>query len=271
MNIKLIATDLDETLLGRGGEISVRTERIIREVKKRGIVMVACTGRMYQSALNHIRHIDFEDAIICANGAIVREFKSDKVLLHRPLSLGKYQVLLDIAHGQGWPLIACYNDQMHCDGWNEFLLKYRDKYLDDVKNAVKINIVGESFFRAAFCPEKVLLIVEAPEIYGVQEQLRSRFGMDYEVAVSRPPCLEITDKAATKGQALSWLAGYLGLSAAEVLAFGDSYNDYDMISYAGTGVVMANAVPELMAIADAVTLSNVDDGVADYIEKYVLK
>ncbi|MFA6075965.1 MAG: Cof-type HAD-IIB family hydrolase [Negativicutes bacterium] len=271
MKVKLIATDLDDTLLGKGGTISEYTENVVREVKKRGIIMAACTGRMFESAMNHIRHMEFEDVIICANGALVRELKSDKVLLHRPLSIEKYQTLLDLAQSKSWPLIACYNDQMYSDSWNEFLIKYRDKYLHDELNAVRINIVGAEFFRAIFQPEKILLIIEAPEIYVAQEFLRKIYGAEYEIAISKPPCLELTDKSATKGQALTWLAGYYGLTMSEVLAFGDSYNDFDMIKNAGTGVAVANAVPELLAVADCVTLSNDEDGVANYIEKNILK
>ena len=271
MSIKLIATDLDDTLLGTGGVISEYTERIVREVKQRGIIMAACTGRMYESAMNHIRHMDFEDVIICANGALVREVKSDKILLHRPLAIEKYQLLLDLAKLKGWPLIACYSDQLICDSWNEFLIKYRDKYLYDEKNVVAITILGESFFKASFSPEKVLLIIDAPEIYEAQQFLRDVYSADYEVAISKPPCLEVTDKFATKGQALAWLADYYGLNMSEVLAFGDSYNDFDMIRDAGIGVAMANAVPELLAVADYVTLSNDENGVADYIEKNILK
>ena len=271
MKIKLIATDLDDTLLGHGGVISERTERVIREVKSAGIIMAACTGRMYESAMNHIRELDLEDVIIFANGAMVREVRSDKVLLHRPLSLVKYQRLLDLAKRKSWKLIACHNDHLISDSWNSFLIKYRDKYLHDPKNVVGISVIGESFFRAAFCPEKILLIIDGPEIYTAQEFLRAEYGTEYEVAISTPPCLELTDKSATKGQALAWLAAYYAIPMSEVLAFGDSYNDLDMIKGAGIGVAMCNAVPDLLAVADYVTLSNDKDGVADYIEKYILK
>ena len=232
--------------------------------------MAACTGRMFQSAMNHIHHLEFSDLIICTNGAITREVASGKLLRYAPLAKERFNKLLAIAKAHGWSVVACYNDGMYCDSWIDWLVSFRDKYKDHPNSLLKINVAQGIFDDTRFAPDKVLLIIQSPDIYEAQRMLIEEYGDIFEVAISNPPCLELTDKLATKGQALAWLCAYLNIEQRDVLAFGDSYNDLDMIKWAGTGVAMGNAIPELINIADVVTLTNNEDGVADFLEKHLL-
>jgi len=100
--------------------------------------------------------------------------------------------------------------------------------------------------------------------------LRERFGRELYITRSKPYYLEMLHPEATKGRALRVVAGYFGIPRQEVIAIGDSFNDLDMIRYAGLGVVMENAREEVKRFADYVTRSNEDDGVAEVLEKFVL-
>jgi len=100
--------------------------------------------------------------------------------------------------------------------------------------------------------------------------LQESYAGELSVLQSRPHFLEITDKRATKGQTLKWLAEREGIKQAEIIAFGDGHNDIDMISYAGLGVAVANARQAVIDAADLITASNNDDGVAEVIERFVL-
>ncbi|MDZ4131640.1 MAG: HAD-IIB family hydrolase, partial [Dethiobacteria bacterium] len=119
-------------------------------------------------------------------------------------------------------------------------------------------------------PTKMSIIRWDGTIDDIETSLRVIFGKQLSILQSRPYFLEITDQKATKGQALRWLAEREGIKAEEIIAFGDGHNDLDMISYAGLGVAVANARPELLQIANLVTASNSEDGVAAVIEKYIL-
>jgi hydroxymethylpyrimidine pyrophosphatase-like HAD family hydrolase len=103
----------------------------------------------------------------------------------------------------------------------------------------------------------------------LHDELNVRFGSRLSITVSRPDFLEITDRRATKGQALKALADLHRIPREQVAAVGDSLNDIDMLLYAGTGVAVANARPEVKAVADFVTASNLEDGVAVFIRRYI--
>jgi Cof subfamily protein (haloacid dehalogenase superfamily) len=103
-----------------------------------------------------------------------------------------------------------------------------------------------------------------------EAELRAGYGEKIVAVQSRPHFLEITDRRATKGQALKTLAEAAGIRREEIVAFGDSSNDLDMIEFAGLGVAVANARPEVRRAADLVTAANTEDGVAKVIEELIL-
>ncbi|HSW35402.1 MAG TPA: HAD-IIB family hydrolase, partial [Candidatus Limnocylindrales bacterium] len=119
-------------------------------------------------------------------------------------------------------------------------------------------------------PSKLSIICWDGRLNEIETYLKSHFNGEISVLQSRPYFLEITDRHATKGQALHWLAEREGIKPEEIIAFGDGHNDIDMLRYAGLGVAVANAHSEVLEAADFVTLSNMEDGVAEVIEKYVL-
>ena len=120
-------------------------------------------------------------------------------------------------------------------------------------------------------PSKIVLIGESEELDQVQKELDSRYSSQINTTKSKPFFLEISHPLATKGIALKELAQSLDIKQEEVIAIGDNLNDLDMIAYAGCGVAVGNAVAELKAIANFITANNEDDGVAEAIEKLVLR
>ena len=104
----------------------------------------------------------------------------------------------------------------------------------------------------------------------IEPQAKVRFGSSLTINTSRPHFLEFGHPEATKSSALAFLGKRLGIHAAEMMAIGDGANDLDMIKYAGVGVAMGNADERLKAVADYITTSNVEEGVAKAIERFVL-
>lgn len=267
--IKLVAVDLDDTLLRDDLTISRRSLDVLREVRERGVVVTLATGRMFPSALPYARLLNFEMPLITYQGALVKNAFSGEVVYE--CSLPEEVARLVIHYGR--------RNNIHINS-----------YLHDKLYVERITPLGEHYERHAgvpftkvndleelletALPYKLLLIDEEEKLQEHAAKLRELFeevGQDVYLAKSKPTYLEVNHPQATKGEALKKLAQRLGISREEVMAFGDSYNDLEMLDYAGIGVAVANAYPEVRARARYVTASNNDDGVAEALLKYVLK
>ena len=131
--------------------------------------------------------------------------------------------------------------------------------VDDFKAAVKEPVV------------KVLMNKEAERLVEVEKKLQQQLEYQLSVMRSKPFFLEFTEAGVTKGTSLNKLIQKLGIKREEVIAMGDSYNDQAMIEFAGLGVAMGNAPDDIKEIANYVTDTNMNDGVAKVVEKFVLK
>ncbi|CEX92611.1 HAD superfamily hydrolase [Streptococcus pneumoniae] len=131
--------------------------------------------------------------------------------------------------------------------------------VDDFKAAVKEPVV------------KVLMNKEAERLVEVEKKLQQQLEGQLSVMRSKPFFLEFTEAGVTKGTSLNKLIQKLGIKREEVIAMGDSYNDQAMIEFAGLGVAMGNAPDDIKEIANYVTDTNMNDGVAKVVEKFVLK
>jgi len=119
-------------------------------------------------------------------------------------------------------------------------------------------------------PTKITIIDEEEAMEEVEQHLKALYPHRLNLMLSRPLFLEITHPQATKGRALKILADNLGVRREEILAFGDSFNDIDMLEYAGLGVAVENARPAVKKVADLISPPHHEDGVAQILEQYVL-
>ncbi len=266
MSIKLVAIDLDDTLLGSDLQISSQCIDIIRKVQDLGVMVTIATGRMFLSALPYAAQIGVSIPLITYQGALVRSLDSNEVLLYKPLKVStgleimKYFKQADI-HFQGY-----YSDQL-----------VMESYGPDGQDYVALArvtplIVEDILLKAAQEPALKILAVIHDEslLFEMAKELNCRFGEEISITRSKPFFLEIMNKGVNKGVALETLADYYRLQAHEVMACGDSYNDIEMISWAGVGVAMKNGPDKVKQIADYVTKSNDEEGVSEALRKFVL-
>jgi Cof subfamily protein (haloacid dehalogenase superfamily) len=201
------------------------------------------------------------------HGALIKTTESKKVIYHQPLSNQLAVSIAGEAEAQGYHVNVSINDRLYIQEENDFSRYYR------TIAAVELEVVGRlSPFlkKRGDDPTKLTIISWDGNLAEAEAMIRAKFG-DMVVALqSRPYFLEITDRRATKGQALKRVAEREGIRREEIIAFGDSYNDLDMIRFAGLGVAVANARPEVLRAADLVTAANTEDGVARVVEEYVL-
>ena len=267
MKYKLLALDLDETLLNAEYKISPRNVAALRRAVEQGILVTIATGRMFSSTLPYARELQIDLPLITYHGALIKK-AGGEVLRHSPLPLGHALEILHLGIDEGLHLQVYLDDLLYAQEENDYTRYYRQIA------PVPLRMVGDL---PAFLaedqrePTKLTIIdLENQRLLKIQRQLQGKYGAELFVLQSRPNFLEITAAEATKGQALRFLGEREGIAPREMVAFGDSYNDVDMLKFAGLGVAMANAPQDVQAAADAIARPNTEDGVALFIEEHLL-
>jgi len=264
MPIKLIAVDLDDTLLDKSGAVSPRTRAAIAAALANGVTVTIATGRMYRSAAPFARQLGLDVPLITYNGALIKSSLSGEVLYHRPLAERLAHQVLELFRRNSWYIQSYLDDVLY--------VRELDAKAQWYAAFAKVEAVpaGESFYTMPGAPTKLLSLGDPETIREICREVRKEFGAALSAVISKPQFLEMIDPGVGKGRALDFLAARLGISRAEVMAVGDSENDLDLLEHAGLAVAMGNASAELKARADAVTAANDADGVAEAIERYVL-
>ncbi|NLJ57093.1 MAG: HAD family phosphatase [Firmicutes bacterium] len=267
MKYKLLALDLDETLLNAEHKISPRNAAALRRAVEQGILVTIATGRMFSSTLPYARELQIDLPLITYHGALIKK-AGGEVFRHSPLPFEKALEILQIGTEEGLHLQVYVDDRLYAQEENDYTRYYQ------TIAPVSLGMVGNlpAFLAAEQRePTKLTIIdLEKRRLRRIQQQLQEKYGEDLFVLQSRPNFLEITAAEATKGQALRFLGEKEGIAPREMVAFGDSYNDVDMLKFAGLGVAVANAPQDVQAAADAIAGSNTEDGVARFIEEHLL-
>ncbi len=273
MDIKLIATDLDGTLLTNDKKLSAKNAESLKLAAQREIFIVPATGRPWIGVCEELKRMSFIRYAIVMNGAMVWDSYQQKAIYRSNFSteqalllwdfVQKYNTMTD-AHVGGVGRISPYYYD-NCEEYVEseaisVLLRATRIKTDDVRKLISESEEGA---------EKInLTFKDVNERNQAFEELKQ---FDFAVATSSVSNnIEINHINATKGKALTHLAKHLGLDMSQVMAFGDSGNDITMIESAGFGVAMGNAFPVIKEKASFITLDNERDGVAYAIEKHIL-
>lgn len=264
MTIRLLAVDLDDTLLNEKSEVSEANKKAIQEAVARGVIVTIATGRMFESAQKIARQIGLDVPLIAYNGALVQSAISKEVLMKQCVDEDAARAVLELFREKGWYIQLYRNDTLYVDTKTDDTRDYEKR----VKTtAIEI---GEELYRDPIGILKMLAVNDADKLDYVEEVVQSTFRGKIFAPRSRPRLLEIVNAKVNKGEALRLVAERFSVNREEVMAIGDSNNDVAMIEYAGLGVAMGNASPRVKEVAQIVTASNEEDGVAKAIEKYIL-
>lgn len=277
MRIKLLALDIDGTLLTPRGEITARTRAAIDEASKRGVQIVLVTGRRFGSAYLMLQEFKLDLPLISHNGALSKDTRTLETLQLMALELETSRDIIRIARRHAADMICCSDEprglgKMITEGIseaNKSLMRYVAKYLDSV---IRVEDLVE------FIQEPPIQIMFSGSCAHMEEfagGLEAGMGERIRVFQTRYPQYDLTiidavSSQASKGESVTRLAERCGIEREEVMAIGDNHNDLTMLQYAGLGVVMGNAEAELKALGFASTSSNEEDGVAEAIERYII-
>lgn len=270
LNVKLIALDLDDTLLNDERQISDENVAVLRECVDKGIYVVLCSGRADDAILPFVRRLEIAGKeggrfIIAINGCSIFDLHLRNQIYVKKVLPEILQRANEMAEKVGLRSEVYTSDKI--------FYKEETKWTRmDVDLCKLEGVVVENYEELLKDGFTKMLIPGDPELLkALQIQLKKEFGSRAEIFTSKPYFLEIIPPLWGKGEAVAWLAEHLGFSTDYTMGFGDSMNDENMIRRCKYGVAMKNGLDYIKGIADFVTeKDNNESGVGDFIKKYVL-
>lgn len=268
--IKMIAMDMDGTLLHHDEEFSKETIEYLQLCQKAGYTLCFSSGRstlslemLYQKAGLSSDNLYF----IGFNGSRVSSADEKTLLLDAGLSLDLMRRLIAHVKPMGVSLVLSDQAGLYIQSDDEIQARYIRHYETSKKGRVHLCKRLEDAVSAP--PSKLLITADEKYMDKIMPDIITPFKSEGHFSLSGPGYLEVIPAGINKGTSLKLLAEHLGISLKDVIAFGDNYNDIEMIQTAGIGVAMGNAVDELKKVADDVTVSHQDNGVIKYLEKHL--
>lgn len=264
--IRLIASDLDDTLLDDAWKISPNNIRAIRQAVEQGARFTLATGRMAISSRKYARELGLDVPIITYHGALVEQALSGEVLYRKVIPTDLAAQVVEFLLKEGIHTQIYIKDRV-------FVAK-RNAYSEGYGKMADVEVEEANIFRLLEREpeglEKILCIGEDAKFKTAADHLRRMYAGRLHFTSSKQHFFDMIHPEVNKGTALKALADGWNIIREEVMAMGDSPNDREMILYAGIGVAVENAHPEIKKIADFITASNKEDGVAKAITKFVL-
>ncbi|MDO4431425.1 MAG: Cof-type HAD-IIB family hydrolase [Lonepinella koalarum] len=249
---KAVFSDIDGTLLNNQHQITPKTEQAIKSIAQQGIPFIPVSARPPKAITPYAEQLQINQPIVCYSGALIldKDFNELRSVLIEEQDLAQLKTFLaDYQH-------LCINYYV---GFNWFVNDEHNFWAKRERDITGVNYQP--------CPQnlteahKVLIMGEPTEIQTLERKLKEKLP-HLSIHRSLNEYLEIMNNTATKANAIRFMESILNVKTEEVIAFGDNFNDLDMLQYAGLGIAMGNAPVEIKSIADEVTADNNNDGIA---------
>lgn len=277
MPYRLLALDVDGTLLDPAGQLRPAVRDTVLAVQQRGVRVVLCTGRRFRTTRPIARELQITGPLIVHNGALVKDCTSGVTLQRRSMSEEVRHEAAELLRTLSAPMLYIDGFHANIDIVTEPLHRahpFQQEYLQDYLENCQI------VDRLTPAPAHGVLLMGIMADYDSIEALRPTVesGLEGRARVHMLTnknyqgfILEVLQAGVSKWQALAQLAAQEGISHTDIMAVGDDRNDMDMLHHAGLGIAMGNAIAEVQAAADVVTGSNADDGLAQALERFILR
>ncbi|MBR1460918.1 HAD family hydrolase [bacterium] len=260
--IKMIATDIDGTILPYHGEFSQKTKDCIKRLNDSGIKVILVTGRMHSSATPLAAQLGLNLPIISYQGGLIKDM-SGKTLFQTELNSDVAKEIINWGRKNNVHLNLYIDDKLYVEQDDEIIKYYiQGKFVDytvcsfddlEIKNVNKLLAID---------------IHDADRVTSWVDILKEKYP-DLYIVKSTPYFCEIGSKDAKKSLGVEFLCKMWGIDKSEVMAIGDQNNDIDLIQAGGIGIAMENGTPELKQVADYITNSVENDGFVSAVEKFI--
>lgn len=277
MNIETIVLDLDGTLLNDEKEISQKTREVLIASQKKGIRVILASGRPVTGMLEYAKLLEMEKhhgLLVSYNGAKVVDCQSNEVLFNQSLTVEEGKAVLHHMKNFDVKVMIDKDEYMYVNDVYDCYINYRGEKF----NIIQYESRGGNFKLCEkddleeFLDYRVNKILTAGDPEYLQknyQQMMAPFKDSLNCMFTADFYFEFTAKGIDKAKALDTVFKLLGIGDHKIIAFGDAQNDMSLLQYADVGVAMENATSELKEMADDVTLSNNDDGIAHVLGKFV--
>ncbi len=253
--IKLVALDMDGTLLTDEKKISPVTKDCLSALTQMGIYVVIITGRSYEALKPYKEELGLETPVICYNGSQIVDGKTGRIMKDYTLPDKSSRYIIDFAR----------KNDIHVQGYKEGVLYFEERRPESEMYESHVNLKGRIVNFDSMDPldfTKMMYVGDHENLRKAMEKVEAGIGDTTSIMFSNTEFLEFMRKGVSKGEALHMLLSDMNIAPEEVIAFGDGDNDVPLIQAAGTGVAMGNASPAVKEAADITAPSNNDDGIA---------
>lgn len=265
--IKLIVTDIDGTLLNDNGELGIESKKLLKELIKENVIISLATGRLHSAVTEVANELSLNGYVISLDGAMIKNYHQDKIHYESFLRAGQVKKAIAIAENLLINIALCHSSSIYYTEYNSVIPSLLSKY-----GAFYTQVDSyEGYF------SRTLEIVCSSDIKDSIKQMEEKFNFPYSIGCNTSYFrskkneniyyLEIRKAGSSKGKALMRLLKHLSIKPSQAAVIGDWYNDITMFQSNAVKVAVANAIPELLNIADYITTkSNRDDGTAEFFE-----
>lgn len=273
MKYKLVATDMDGTLLNTKGEVSNRNKKILSKAMEQGIHIVLSTGRILKSVLQHSNHIGTSSPIIACNGAMITSKDGNEIIYENAIEHSSFQDIIRLAEENNIYYHFYNKDAFYYKKTDNDMLRYYKFYEKMFKNN---EIILKGFqdpsdisnHKKSKAYKFVFIEDDTDKLLGFREKLNTIEKIN--ISSSWDNNIEVMNEGVSKGNSLKHLIDILNIDKSQVVAIGDNENDISMFEVAGLAIAMENGDEIIREYTDVVTDTNDQDGLANAIEKYVL-
>lgn len=265
MNYKLIATDMDDTLLNKEHFISDENKQAIIRVQEKGIKFVLASGRPTFAMIDFAKELKmdkYQGYLLGFNGGEIIDFSKKEKIFHKSLNFEDIKTIYNEAISRNLSFLFYYEDTIYANELNQYteeeiiLTKMKYKQIDNIENFKNLSTI------------KCMLLGEPNILIEAQKELEKKYLENYVINISKPIFMEFTCRGINKGESMKKLCNNINIETKDIICVGDSYNDLAMLQMAGLPVAVENAREDLKRISKFITTSNNNHALENLINKY---
>lgn len=264
---KLVAIDMDGTLLKDDKTISEENKAAIKKAKDKGVKVVLSTGRPLEGIKKYLKQLDLisdHDYAVAFNGGLVEKTSEDEILTENYMTKEDLNLLYDLSKDLDIDIHFLTIDKCYTPKLNPY------SKMESTLNGIPLNVGDFNNLDDNIKIIKIMFVGAEKKLDEIITKLPEFLYNKYNIVRTDAVYLEFLNKDVSKGYGVKKLAEKLDIKQEEVICIGDAENDIHMVEYAGLGVAMGNAFPQLKKVANYITKTNEQHGVAHVIEKFIL-